>query len=212
MMPDQLPDSRPRRGIYDLAAPLYDAVSACIPFERGLRECAVTLLGAPVGGHILDVGCGTGLCLDSLAQVIGPTGAVVGIDPSAASLARAQRRALRLGCALTTIAGDAAAQAFAAATFDGAIAAFSISVIADWKFALAQVHTALKPGAVLVVLEQRYASRKSLAGRFGAALNKLLSADPERDFAQALQTAGFTVQTHSLVGGWYEIYVATRAQ
>jgi ubiquinone/menaquinone biosynthesis C-methylase UbiE len=198
------------RRIYDLAAPFYDFVSACIPWERGLRERAVARLGAAEGSRILDVGCGTGLCLPALARMVGTAGSVVGIDPSAASLDRASRRAQRLGCAFTAVIGDAAGHEFPSAVFDGAIAVFSISVIPAWERALARIHAALKAGAVLVVLEQRYPSRSGIAGRLGAKMNSLLGADPERDFVGALTATGFTVETHSLRRGWYAIYTAVR--
>jgi ubiquinone/menaquinone biosynthesis C-methylase UbiE len=210
-MPDRLPDFRPRsHGVYDLAAPLYDAVSAGLFFERALRDRAVRLLAAAPGQRVLDVGCGTGLCLSALSRELGPTGSVVGIDPSGASLDRARRRARRLGCDFTAIVADAATHPFAPASFDGAIAVFSLSVIPDFRQALGRVHAALKAGARFVVLEQRYPSRTGIVRRVGAVINTLLSADPERDFAGALQAAGFVVETHPWLGGFYEIYVAAR--
>lgn len=208
-MPDRTPSPR-RSRIYDLAAPVYDAVSACIPFERNLRSRAVTLLGATPGSRILDVGCGTGLCLPELARALGPTGSVVGIDPSGASLLRARRRAHRLGCDFTAIQADVAAHPLEPKAFAGAIAAFALSVIPNWQGALTRIYAALPSGAVLVALEQRYPTRTGLATRLGAAMNKLLAADPERDFAGALKATGFAVDTHLFLGGWYAIYVASR--
>ena len=46
------------------------------------RELLVARLPLKHGDTVLDVGCGTGLCLPLLQNKIGPTGAVIGVDAS----------------------------------------------------------------------------------------------------------------------------------
>ena len=46
--------------------------------------CELLIQRLPVrrGATVLDVGCGTGLCLPLLQHKVGPTGAIIGIDAS----------------------------------------------------------------------------------------------------------------------------------
>lgn len=49
---------------------------------RPWRELLVERLPVRRGDTVLDVGCGTGLCLPLLQHKLGPTGSIVGIDAS----------------------------------------------------------------------------------------------------------------------------------
>ena len=50
---------------------------------RRWRELVVAQLPAQTGDTVLDVGCGTGLCLPLRQHKVGPSGTIVGIDASA---------------------------------------------------------------------------------------------------------------------------------
>jgi SAM-dependent methyltransferase len=58
-----------------------------------------TLAGLVAGARVADVGCGPGAMLVTLAEVVGPTGRVVGVDadPAAVAAARTALAAARLG-------------------------------------------------------------------------------------------------------------------
>jgi ubiquinone/menaquinone biosynthesis C-methylase UbiE len=64
-----------------------------LPSMRRVRTAASAQLAALPGDVICDIGCGPGTELVRIAQVIGPDGVAIGIDPSGAMLEEAQRRA-----------------------------------------------------------------------------------------------------------------------
>jgi ubiquinone/menaquinone biosynthesis C-methylase UbiE len=57
----------------------YDRVSATRQFEFGKQ--LVAALNLRTGDRVLDIGCGTGMLTHHIAEAVGPTGRVLGIDP-----------------------------------------------------------------------------------------------------------------------------------
>lgn len=69
----------------------YDRVSVDRQFRSGrmlVRELAVA-----AGEHVLDVGCGTGLLAAHIADLVGPGGYVLGVDPLPLRIELAQAKA-----------------------------------------------------------------------------------------------------------------------
>jgi demethylmenaquinone methyltransferase/2-methoxy-6-polyprenyl-1,4-benzoquinol methylase len=77
------------RRAYTDSAHSYDARTG---LYQEYRKQLVAALPLKRGDVVLDVGCGTGLCLPLLAERVGPQGAVIGIDESPQMLAEAERR------------------------------------------------------------------------------------------------------------------------
>jgi demethylmenaquinone methyltransferase/2-methoxy-6-polyprenyl-1,4-benzoquinol methylase len=68
------------KAFYDKIAKVYDLLSE--HSERPMREAGLRLLAAAPGEHVLEIGFGTGHNLAELANAVGPTGRVFGIDIS----------------------------------------------------------------------------------------------------------------------------------
>ena len=66
------------------------------------RERLVEQLPARAGDTVLDVGCGTGLCLPMLQDKVGSTGTIVGIDASEQMLQMAADRVATPGAGTTS--------------------------------------------------------------------------------------------------------------
>jgi arsenite methyltransferase len=59
--------------------------------NAGTISAAVEALGLPAGATVADIGFGGGIGLDLLLKAVGPTGHVIGVEPSTDMIARAGR-------------------------------------------------------------------------------------------------------------------------
>src|SRR5262245_17210397 len=96
------------RAFYDKIARIYDAMSEHT--EGPLKQQGLDKLAAKPGERVLEIGFGTGHCLVSLAQAVGPTGRVFGIDISEKmrDLARENLSKQKLADRAELFCGDAA--------------------------------------------------------------------------------------------------------
>lgn len=102
-------------GVFDRAAATYDAVG--VPFFTPIADGLVTALAPRPGERALDVGCGRGAVLTSVARLVGPSGSAVGIDLAPGMVRRTQEDLTDLPW-VEVLLGDASAPAFAPRSFD----------------------------------------------------------------------------------------------
>jgi SAM-dependent methyltransferase len=103
------------------------------------------------GEQVLEIGCGTGATTRLLADAVGATGGVLGVDISAPMLALAEGRLAEAGAGQARLlAADAQIHPFPAATFDLALSRFGVMFFAEPIAAFKNIAAALKPGARLV--------------------------------------------------------------
>jgi SAM-dependent methyltransferase len=98
--------------------------------------------------HIVDIGCGTGASSIALAERIGQSGEVLGIDVSAPMLARAAER-LPPGAPVKFVRADATTYTFRPAAFDLLFSRFGVMFFAEPAHAFTNLRTALKPSGRL---------------------------------------------------------------
>jgi arsenite methyltransferase len=118
------------------------------------RRILVDALDLKPGERALDIGSGPGLLACDLATVLGPDGAVVGVDPSESMRAISARRERAAGAApIEFRTGDACALPFPDASFDVAVSTQVYEYVEDMGTALAEAHRVLRPGGRLLVLD-----------------------------------------------------------
>jgi ubiquinone/menaquinone biosynthesis C-methylase UbiE len=138
-----------RLGIYDTMTSLGRVGER----SRARRRLAAALALRP-GDSTLDVGCGTGLNFASLLAHVGAEGSLVGVDLTAEMLARAGERVARGGWAnVELIEGDAAELPFDDQSFDAVCSTLALSIVPDWRRAVAEAWRVLRPGGRLAALD-----------------------------------------------------------
>ena len=109
---------------------------------KGLVEC----MGLQAGTSVLDVGCGTGRLTAWIAERVGTSGQVVGIDPLAERIALARER---VPGARFQIGYAEDLGAFADGSFDGVCMSAVFHWVPDQPKALAEIARVLRPGGQL---------------------------------------------------------------
>jgi SAM-dependent methyltransferase len=110
------------------------------------------------GGRVLDVGCGVGRVAIAIARAF-PVCEVIGLDPSAASIARAQEAARTAGIGGRLRFVEGTTRTLAEGAFDLITACDCVHDFAEPHATLAQMRALMKPDGVLFVVEPKAADR-----------------------------------------------------
>ena len=141
--------------MFDRIAPRYDLMNRLmsVGLDRRWRRLAAAAADVSLGSRALDVCTGTGDLAFELAQRVGPSGAVTGVDFSEQMLERARAKSLAHGTAVTFQQADALELPFADDAFDAATVAFGARNLADLDLGLTEMARVVRPGGTVVVLE-----------------------------------------------------------
>lgn len=162
-------------------APIYDAV--CGPVMVMGRRAAAQA-ARDVGGHILEVGVGTGLSFDDYDK----STTVTGIDLSEPMLRRAREKLAtgRYPFVKQVLQMDAHEMSFADASFDCVVAQFVITLVANPERVLSECHRVVKPGGRIILVNHLYSEHGWAAAveRWAAKRTRKLGLRPEFPFSR----------------------------
>ena len=141
-------------------APVYDQLNDVLSLglHRVWKRAAVKWTGVKKGDRAIDVCCGSGDLALRLADAVGPSGEVVGLDFAAAQLKVAATKETEhpAGYSLSPISwqqGDTLALPHPDASFDGATIGYGLRNVSDIPRALAELRRVLKPGGKAAVVD-----------------------------------------------------------
>ncbi|MFH8617818.1 methyltransferase domain-containing protein [Streptomyces sp. NPDC017979] len=126
---------------------------------RSYKSVVLPALGARPGHTVLDLGCGPGTDLGTLADAVGPTGAVVGVDASREMAERARERMRERAeggggaAGVEVLLGDVHRLPLADASVDRVRTDRVLQHVTDPAQVLAEARRVLRPGGRLVMAE-----------------------------------------------------------
>lgn len=204
-------------GIYRYQRYIYDATRKYYLLGR---DRLLDDLQPPVGGSILEIGCGTGRNLILAARRY-PQARLYGFDISSEMLKTARASIARAGYAdrITVAEGDATAfdaQAlFGRAQFDRVFVSYAFSMIPPWRQSIGPALAAVAPGGRLHVVD--FGQFEGWPGVFKAGMFAWLAkftVYPRADLEQALRevagAAGADLKFTRLYRGYSDYAVITR--
>ncbi len=198
------------QSFYDRISHAYDMIADSN--EHKARETGEVALAIRPGERVLEIGFGTGNSLLHLAQAVGPTGQVCGIDVSPGMLSVAQGKLDTSGLSdrVKLVVGDARTLPFEADSFDAAFTSFTLELfpLSDIPTVLQEVRRVLRPGGRLGVVSMATVRD----GQKASALEKtyiwmhqhfphIVDCQPI-DAAQFLREAGFEVRHEQEMEIW----------
>ena len=122
-------------------------------FLRPSTERVFRKAGISEGMHVLDLGCGAGDVSFLAAELVGPTGSVVGIDVDPAVLTVARARAHERGLNSISFEERAIDSYTTTELFDAVVGRFVLIYQADPVATLRHVSSLARPGGLIIVQE-----------------------------------------------------------
>ena len=153
-LPQYYDETEGRQGflneLFNRTAYQYRNIDKAAAFGSGLwyRRKALQEAGLRAGMHVLDVACGPGLVTQCALDLVGPSGSVVGLDPSIGMLREAQKISCR-----KLVRGVGERLPFPDQSFDFLSMGYALRHVPDLKGAFTEYRRVLKPGGIVLLLE-----------------------------------------------------------
>lgn len=142
--------------VFEKISDNYDKMNSVISFQQHIkwRKDTMKRMNVKPGSKALDVCCGTGDWTIALAEAVGPSGEVNGLDFSQKMLNVGIEKVKNLDLKqVTLIHGNAMELPFPDNSFDYVTIGFGLRNVPDYLQVLKEMHRVVKPGGIAVCLE-----------------------------------------------------------
>jgi demethylmenaquinone methyltransferase/2-methoxy-6-polyprenyl-1,4-benzoquinol methylase len=142
--------------VFEKISDNYDKMNSVISFQQHIkwRKDTMKKMNVQPGSKALDVCCGTADWTIALAEAVGPTGEVTGLDFSQNMLNVGIEKVKDLGLnQVKLIHGNAMELPFPDNSFDYVTIGFGLRNVPDYLQVLKEMHRVVKPGGIAVCLE-----------------------------------------------------------
>lgn len=196
---------------YDIWSGGYDWFVGIGPVAAARRR-SLELLDLQAGERLLIDGCGTGLDLPFVPEGVD----VTAFDLSPRMVARARRRAARLGLTARIEVGDATRLPYEDASFDAVLLHLILAIVADPHACLREAARVLRPGGRATVFDKFVPGPDCRPGLLRRALNvpsRLLFTDLTRCLEPLVAASPLAIEHEepSLLGGQFRIALLRHA-
>jgi demethylmenaquinone methyltransferase/2-methoxy-6-polyprenyl-1,4-benzoquinol methylase len=142
--------------VFEKISDNYDKMNSVISFQQHIkwRKDTMKKMNVQPGSKALDVCCGTADWTIALAEAVGPTGEVTGLDFSQNMLNVGIEKVKDLGLnQVKLLHGNAMELPFPDNSFDYVTIGFGLRNVPDYLQVLKEMHRVVKPGGIAVCLE-----------------------------------------------------------
>ncbi|MEH7275520.1 demethylmenaquinone methyltransferase [Neobacillus vireti] len=142
--------------VFEKISDNYDKMNSVISFQQHIkwRKDTMKRMNVKPGSKALDVCCGTGDWTIALAEAVGPSGEVTGLDFSQNMLNVGIEKVKSMGLKhVNLVHGNAMELPFPDNSFDYVTIGFGLRNVPDYLQVLKEMNRVVKPGGIAVCLE-----------------------------------------------------------
>lgn len=151
-----MPKEERVHAVFEKISQNYDRMNSVISFSqhKRWRKDLMRKMAVREGSSALDLCCGTADWTIALAEAVGESGSVTGLDFSESMLEVGKRKVDALGLKNVSLRyGNAMELPFEDGTFDYVTVGFGLRNVPDYKQVLQEMYRVLKPGGMAACLE-----------------------------------------------------------